>query len=291
MFAIVTDSSSNLPVEYAERNHIMVIPYSYRVNDVEYISSFHSEEELRNLYDNIRNQKDATSSQIPPSRYFSAFEELLKENEEILFIGISSSMSGSFNAATIAREDLKEKYSSNHIYLFDSFSASLGEGILVDLAVQCRNQNKSIEETIRYLEQRKLSVVHLMMIDNLNYLRKSGRISTALALIGSALNFKLILHGTKEGQIALSSKVRTRKKALLKMAEQFEERKGEVNDSFVGIAHADCYSDAKELEKLLLEKDPGVKVLTTNLEPSIGLHTGPDSLCLFFIGESDARNR
>ncbi|MBS6475293.1 MAG: DegV family protein [Clostridiales bacterium] len=290
-FSILTDTSANLPSELLHRHQIFVIPFSYLIGEKEYTCLDTAAFDAEQYYHAMREGTRVTTSQINPQRYIDYMEPLLLQGKELLYIGMSSGISGSYASAESAAAQLREKYPQCKIRLIDTLSASLGEGILVLKAIECRDQGKSLDETADLLEALRHCVCQIFTVDDLMHLRRSGRISNATALVGTVLQIKPLLKGNEEGKIVTFAKIRGRKKAIEAIAEKYDALVDGAEMQTVGIAHAGCHEDAEILANLLRRYKPPREILTVHYEPVTGSHVGPGALALFFIGGSDVRTK
>lgn len=289
-FSIVTDTSANLPGDIIKKYDVKVVPLSYYIGDDEGICLDNDKFDSKKFYNDIRNGAVVTTSQIVPERYINYMEPLIKEGKDVLFVGMSSGVSGSFDSAKIATRQLTEKYCNRKIYLVDSLGASLGEGLLVIKAAECREQNMSLEETKNFLDEYKYRIYQVFTVDNLMYLRRSGRISNATALMGTMLNIKPMLKGNKEGKIVNFAKIRGRKQVIKNLAQKYEQLAFKPQNQIVGISHADCKDDALKLADLICEVCKPKEILIVTHEPVTGSHLGPSGLALFFEGQNNVRD-
>ena len=290
MFQIITDTSANLPWAYVQEHEIPVVPLSYIVDGQEHTQP-PGEWDGADYYESMRRGKTYNTSQSPPQRYTDCFEPFLKQGQDILFVGMSSGISGSFASAGIAAGDLREAYPDRRICLVDTRAASLGEGMFVMRAVACRDKGMTAEETAEDLLAWSDRLYQQLMVDDLNYLKRTGRASGAVALVGSLLNIKPILKGSEEGLLVVSAKPRGRRGAICLMAERYRELAVNPQEQLVGIAHAGCPEDAAFLAEKLREIAPPREIVTVVYEPVTGAHTGPDALALFFEGAPGVRKK
>ena len=290
-FSIFTDTSANIPTPTAKENHIGVIPLSYIADGQEHIcldtEQFHCQEYYKSLKDGAR----ITTSQINPDRYEQYMEEAVREGQDILFIGMSSGISGSFNSARVAAEQLQEAYPERKFRLVDSLGASLGEGLLVYEALRCREQGMSLDETADYLDDKRHHVYQLFTVDDLMFLRRGGRLSNASALVGTILNVKPLLKGNEHGKIVSFEKVRGRKRVLEQIASRYEKLVVEPENQTVYMSQCDCPEDAALLAQMLRRSRPPKEILMVEHEPVTGSYLGPGALCVYFVGDRDVRTK
>ncbi len=237
------------------------------------------------FYDKMRGGAVAKTSAINTDSFLSYFEPILKEGKDLLYLGFSSGLSATFNCARMAAEELGEKYPERKIITIDTLCASAGQGLLVYLAVLEKEKGASIEQVAEYVQGLVPNMCHWFTVDDLVYLKRGGRVSPTVALVGSVLGIKPILHVDNEGHLVSFSKVRGRKAAIAALADKYAELKMEGAPKKIFISHADCLDDAKFLAKKLGETH-GVDVeIITDIGPVIGAHAGPGTLALFFVGK------
>ncbi len=290
-FSIVTDTSANLPTPWLRQNRIGVIPfhYSFGSRDCDCLDT-----EAFNgaaYYTAMRNGALISTSQINPQAYIDCFQPLLEAGEDILFIGMSSGISGSFQSAQIAMTQLKETFPERRFRMVDTLGASLGEGILVMKAVELERQGMELDDIARTLLSLRKNMCQIFMVDDLMFLKRTGRVSGAAALVGTMLHIKPLLKGNEKGQIVTCAKARGRRKAIEALAKHYDALVKDAGSQTVGIAHADCEKDADLLATLLMRNHPPKQILTVMYEPVTGSHVGPDTLALFFLGDSDVRSK
>ena len=290
-FRILTDTSANLPTPLLKQNKIGVIPYFYSYDGVEYTCLDTESFDGKEYYDKIRKRTRVNTSQINPQIYADFMEPYLKQGEDVLYIGMSSGISSSFNSAQIGAQMLREQYPQRDIRLVDTLGASLGEGIPVLKAVEWQNQGLVLPEVERRLNALCKRMYQIFSVDDLNHLRRTGRLSNAAAIVGMVLQIKPLLKGNEKGQIVCIAKERGRKKAIQALADRYAEYVVNPAQQIVGIAHADCLDDAEYLAQLIRKAAPPREILTVMYEPVTGSHVGPDTLALFFAGDEDVRSK
>ncbi len=291
MFHIATDTSANLPWSFIEENRLTVIPLCYLIDGVEHTEPEGGAFDGPAYYSLQRQGIRISTSQVTPQRYIDCFRPLLEEGQDILFVGMSSGISGSYHSAEIAAQELRAEFPERRLRLVDTLGASLGEGLLVMMAVDCLQKGMSLDDTAVALLAKRPYVCQFLMVDDLFYLKRTGRVSGATALVGSLLGIKPVLRGSPQGQLVVYMKVRGRKQAIRAMAEKYRQFVRNAQEQTVCIAHADCPQDAAFLADLLREAAMPKEILTVCYEPVTGAHTGPDALALFFLGDSDVRTK
>lgn len=288
MYHIATDTSANLPWAYVRDHDITVIPFSYSLGDAEYTEDPGAFDGAA-YYQAIREGARPSTSQIPPQRYVELLTPLLERGEDVLLLSMSSGISGSYRSACMAAEELLETFPQRRLRVVDTLAASLGEGLQVMEAVALREQGMDLDGAAEALTGERDHVCQLLMVDDLLYLRRTGRVSGVSAVVGSLLGVKPILKGNEEGQLVVSAKVRGRKQAIRAMAQRYAQLVRDPGERRVGIAHADCPQDAQLLAGLIREAHPPKELVSVCYEPVTGAHTGPDALALFFYGDADVR--
>ena len=283
-YIIMTDSTVDLPKEYLiEELQVPYIPLSYIMDGVTYedMSGLSGKE----FFDKIRAGSLPTTSQVNPEQAKKALEPYVKEEKDILFIGFSSALSGTFNSIRMAAEELMEEYPERKIITVDSLCACLGEGLLVYKAVQLKRAGKSLEEVAKWTKENKLHICHNVAIDDLNHLHRGGRVSKTAAIMGTMIQIKPIIHMNDNGELQVIGKQRGRKKALQHIVNMaVEQSKGWEND-IIMITHGDCEEDAQYVAKLVREKMGIENILINCIGSVIGSHTGPGVVAVFCMGE------
>ncbi len=290
-FIVATDTSANLQKTFIEKEDVRIIPYIFRYRGEEHTCFNVEDFDIDGFFEMMRQGEKVETSQVNPFTYEQFFEKLLQENDEVLFISMSSGISGSFNSAVTAKNNLMERYPDKKLYLVDTLGASLGEGLFVVKACEYRAQGKVIEEVNDRLLKERYCMYQIFTVDDLKYLRNTGRLSRAVALIGSLLNIKPLLKGDMEGKIVNFAITRGRKKVLLALAKRYEEYVVDPEDQIIGIAHADCLDDAKFLIDEINKRKPPKEIMLVDYEPVTGSHVGPGTLALFFMSNNNVREK
>ncbi|MBE7040151.1 MAG: DegV family protein [Ruminococcaceae bacterium] len=284
-FVLFTDSSANLTTEIIEKFGIEVIPMIFLVNGVEHRSYRKGENvDIKQYYDMMRNKENIKTSLLSPETYQEAFRPFLEDGKDILYIGFSSGLSGTYQSSAIAAEMLREEYPQRKIITWDSLCASMGEGLMVYYAAKMKEEGKSIDEILSWLDENKLNLCHWFTVDDLFFLKRGGRVSGATAVIGSALGIKPVLHVDDNGKLIPVSKVRGRKQAMHALVSKMEETAIEPEKQTIFISHGDCLDEAEYVAKCIKEKFGTEDIVINYIDPVIGAHSGPGTLALFFLG-------
>lgn len=284
-YKIVTDSSCNLPENLIEEFGLEILSLMFRVGEEEYYSYTKGETtDLSQFYDMMRRKEKITTSHINRDTCIHTFEKFLKEGEDVLYIGFSSALSGTYQTAYLSLEELKEQYPDRKIYAVDTLGASLGEGLLVFYACQMKKNGGTIEEVYDWLLENRLHLCHWFTVDDLFFLKRGGRISGTTAVLGTILGVKPIMHMDNEGRLIAVGKVRGRKNSLDALLEHMEQTVIKSESQTVFITHGDCLEDAEYVAKQVRERFHVKDILINYVDPVIGAHSGPGTVALFFIG-------
>lgn len=287
-YIISTDTSCDFPLEYVKQHQLPLVTLFYSIDGVTGENGCPSSDVLKNFYDKMRAGSMTKTQQASIEDTEKVFREILKEGKNILHIAFSSGLSGTANAARLAAENMMEEFPGRKIIVIDSLCASLGQGLLVDYALKLQQQGKTMEETAKWLEDHIQNICHLFTVEDLKYLQRGGRISKTTALVGTMIGIKPVLHVDPEGKLVSISKVRGRKQSIQALVNKMEENigkyRGEKQPIF--ISHGDCIEDANYLAELVKERFGYDEFLINDVGPTIGAHSGPGTLALFFMGET-----
>lgn len=285
-YQIITDTNSDLPPSYIQEHGLITVPQYYTVEDVIYEGAGGMEPSV--FYQKMREGQKPQSQAINPAVVEEEFRSVLESGKDILYISFASTLSGSFNTAVMVAREQKEEYGDAKILLVDSCNISLSEGLLVNKAVQMQKQGKSLEENAEWLEKNKLHICVQFTVDDLHHLQRGGRVSKTTAVVGSILSIKPIMRLSGDSKLEAVGTVRGRKKSLLSLVDYMEERsKGfEPQNDLVGIVHGDCLEEAKWLAEQVKSRLGVPEVMICDVNPSIGVHSGPGAMGLMFFGSS-----
>lgn len=282
MFTLTADSTVDMPESYLKEHEIDIASLGFSINGGFYRDG-DPEMSGKKFYDLIRSGAVSTTSQVNVDEFTQFFEKALKRGKDILHVAFSSGLSGTCHSAVIAAKDLEEKYPERKIYVVDSLCASMGQGLLLDFAIGMRDNGKTIEETVQWLEDNKLKLCHCFTVDNLVYLQRGGRISKLTAVVGGLLNVKPILHVDNNGKLVSIGKVRGRRQSLDALVDMMEKLQDGPQKK-VFICHGDCEEDARYVADLIKKRFGVTDILYNCIGPVIGGHSGPGTLSVFFMG-------
>ena len=287
-YILMTDSDSDLPYALKVQYDIPVVYMPYTLEGKEYFDDLGQTLNHKAFFDRMREGAQPTTSALNQTVYEEYFEPILQEGKDILFLAFSSQLSMTINAIRAAREALLEQYPQRTFIVVDTLSISGPQTLLVLKAHEMYRAGESIETVAKWVEDNKLRAQAFFTVDDLKYLQRGGRISSAAAAIGSLLDLKPILTETREGKIAAAAKVRGRKKALGFMVDKAVECIEDPKESIALILHADMPAEAEKLAAQVSEKLPALSLRIENIGPVIGAHAGPGTLAICFIGKERA---
>lgn len=285
-FEIITDSAANLPEDIIKKYHIHVLSLSYYVDGVEYKEYKDGQKkDLTEFYAMLRNKKSITTGEVSEMDARQMGQEFLRDGKDILYIGVSSTLSGSVTRVQMVFRHLENEFPDRKICVADSLGASLGEGLLVLYAARERAKHKSIEQVYRYVMENRLYICHDFMVEDLFYLRRGGRIAAFTAVLGSTLGVRPVMQIDDKGIPVEIGKARGRKKTLDMLADHMAEYAEKPEQQTVFISHADSEEDAGYLADRVREKTGAKEVYVCPLNPVTAAHGGPGTIALFYYGE------
>lgn len=281
MTQLFTDTSANLPVEIIDEYGIEVVPFSYTIDGVEYIPE--REFDGKAFYAAMRAGSEVKTSMVNAGTFIERFKAALDAGKDVLYIGMSGGISGTANAALMAKQELDEEYPDRKIVVIDTLAASLGEGLFVIKAAEQLKDGVALDAIEEAIRAQVPSMCQSFTVDDLKYLKNTGRVSGAAAIIGNVLGIHPILIGDYEGKIVVKAKVRGMKRTLDALAERYAELALSKTET-IGIAHADNEEGKAYLVQRLRDKGLTGKCLSVCYEPVTGSHVGPGTVALFFFG-------
>ena len=288
-FILSCCSTADLAKEHFLARDIKYICFHYELDGVTYADDLGESMSFEDFYNAMANGSDTKTSQVNVSEYEEYFENFLKEGKDVLHVTLSSGISGSNNSANLAKSMLEEKYPDRKIYVVDSLGAASGFGLFMDKLADMRDDGKNIDEIRDWAEENKLKLQHWFFSTDLTFFVKGGRISKASGFFGGMLNICPLMNVNSEGRLIPRFKIRTKKKVIKAIVEQMELNADDGLD-YSGkcyICHSACLEDAQAVASLVEEKFPKLngKVLINSIGTTIGSHTGPGTVALFFWGK------
>ncbi len=285
-FSIITDTACDMPASLAEKLGISAVPLKVVIAEKTIDCSLSRlDVGSKSFYDMLRNGVDVKTASPSIDDFIRYFKKELDCGCDILYIGFSSGLSGSYNVGRIAAEELSFDYPDRKILTVDSLSGSMGQALILYHCVQIQREGATLEEVYEYAERIKYNVCHWFTVDDLHHLKKGGRISAAAAVVGSVMNIKPVLKVNKDGKLDVVYKARGKKFAIAKMVEQMGQHFDPDNNDIVFITHADCADDADLLARSITKNYGITDFVISDIGPSLGAHSGPGALALFYIGD------
>ena len=283
-FVILTDSCCDLPAALAEELNIQVAPLTVSLDGTDYRNYLDGREiGFHEFYEKVRGGAMGTTSAVSVGSFQEKMRPILAAGKDVLCLNFSSGLSTTYQSAVIAAEDLKAEFPDGKVYVVDSLNASLGQGLFVWLCAREKAAGKTIEEVRDYAEAMKGRVKAWFTVDDLNHLKRGGRISAATAMFGSMLSIKPVMHVDETGHLVAVSKARGRKASLLALVDQMEELAENPGEQTVFISHGDCKADADFVAEEIRRRFGTKDIIIHYVGPVIGSHTGCGVVALFFV--------
>lgn len=284
-FVITSDNNCDLSKEFLSENNVDVCYLSFSMDNKTY-DCVETTLDDHEFYEKMRLGNMPTTAQVNPTQMIEMFKKHLDEGKDILHISFSSNLSGTYNNAVLAKEEVEKKYPERKIIVIDSLAASLGQGMLIHSAVKLKNEGKSIDEVATWLEENKLHACHFFTVSDLNHLYRGGRVSKTAAFLGTLIHIKPILYVDNEGRLIPSTKVKGRKKSIQTLVDKMKENIGDYKNDTIFISHGDCMEDIEYLKELITKEFGKKEFIVNYVSPTIGAHSGPDTIALFFYGKT-----
>lgn len=279
---LLADSAADLPKSFYDEHHISFIPLRVLLDEKEYDDLLTIQP--LDVYEAMREGKAPKTSQPSMMRFKNAFSELAGENKPALYIAFSSELSGTYQTAVMAANEVKEEFPDFDLRIIDSKCASLGYGLAVKHALKLATNGNTIQEIESSVKDFCEHLEHIFTVDDLTYLARGGRISKASAFVGGLLNIKPLLH-VEDGKLVPLEKIRGKKKLLRRMIELMKERSVDLSGQTVGISHGDDEETAEEVKRMIeAEFQPG-EIVINMVGSAVGAHSGPGTLAVFFPGK------
>ncbi len=283
-YVILTESNCDMTQQMVDQLGLIVLPMTVETPKGDFKNYLDWREvEPKVFYDRLRAGDACKTSAINTTAFMEAMEESAKEGNDVLYLGFSSGLSGTYSAAAMAARELSEKYPERKFYTVDTLCASMGQGLIVYLAAQKKNEGASIEEVRDYVEATKMSVAHWFTVDDLMHLKRGGRVSAATAVVGTMLKIKPVLHVDNEGKLINMEKARGRKAALNNIIDKFGATAINPAEQVLFISHGDCEADAQYVASKIQEKYGVKQVFISLIGPVIGAHSGPGTVAVFWL--------
>lgn len=282
-FTIFTDSACDIKSDILSKWGIENIELSFRFEgeEKEYLNG---DMDISEFYGRMKEGGIAKTAAINPDTFEKEFEKALSVGNDVIYLAFSSGLSTTCNSARIAAGELSSKYPEREIRIVDTLAASAGQGILVYFAAQKKNDGASLGEVADYIDSIKLKLCHWFTVDDLVYLKRGGRVSPAVALIGKALGIKPIMHVDNDGKLIKMGTIRGRHASITALCDKYLELAENKENGTIFISQADCIEDAHKLADMIQEKSGAKTQIITDVGTVIGAHSGPGTLALFFVG-------
>ena len=286
-YEIVTDSSCNLLEEMIDDFGLHILPLTFMIDGVQHQSYLKGEKtDLKQFYTMMREGKVITTSLPNLSDSEKLFREILDAGKDVLYLGFSSGLSGTFAAIDLLLKDLAKEYPARTILSVETLAASGGQGLLVYYAAQKKREGASIEEVAKWVEDNRLHLAHWFTVDDLMFLFRGGRVSKTSAWAGTLLSIKPVMHVDDEGRLIPMEKVRGRRKSLNALVDHMEQSAiRPIEKQMVFITHGDCIEDAEYVAAQVKERFGVPEVVINYVDPVIGAHSGPGTMALFFLAD------
>lgn len=287
---LIIDSCCDLPFEVIDREGVELLQFPYIMSDGEYIDDLYRTKTAEEFYQAMRDGEQPSTSQITIPVLREVFQKAIDSKVPTVFLSFSSGLSGSFDIAEMVMNQMKEENPDAELYIVDTHLASIAEGLLVYEALRQRDKGLTAHELVEWAQEARYFVGAEFMVDELDCLRRGGRIPASVAYAGAKLDVKPLLTFDAEGQLTIFGVARGRKKAIKQLAEYYEKKVAPSGqEQFVIVAHAGCTKDAARLKEVLTKIDENILFLDADIGPVIGSHVGPDMLAMVFWSNVDRR--
>lgn len=285
-YVVFTDSCADLGSPMVAELGLEIIPLTFTMDGKDYENWPDGRDMgFADFYAGLRGGSMSSTSQVNRSTFIDAFTPFLKDGKDVLYLAFSSGLSGTAESAMLAAKDLSEQFKANKVVVVDTLAASLGQGLLVWHAMQLKRAGKNIDEVAKWAQDNKLNLAHWFTVDDLNFLKRGGRVSGAQALLGTMLGIKPVMHVDDTGHLIPMHKVRGRKQSLKALVDHMQETATDPKKQMVFISHGDCLEEAEQLAEDIKAR-LGVKDIYINfIGPVIGSHSGPGTMALFFFAK------
>lgn len=280
---ILTDSASDLSESYYNEYNVEMVPLTVHLDEKEFEDG--KTIAPKTIYDAMRDGKTPTTSQVSPQWFKTIFTTHAKANQPLIYLAFSSGLSGTFQAAKLSENEVKEDYPEAQIHVIDTKCASLGYGLIVIQAAKMAQNGASADEIMDTIQFQTAHMEHIFTVDDLEYLYRGGRVSKTAAFVGTLLKIKPILH-VEDGKLIPLEKLRGSKKIFQRMLSIMEERGTDLKNQTIGISHGDDIERAEQLATMIKEKFGVEHIVIEMVGSVIGAHSGPGTIALFFLNKT-----
>lgn len=281
-------STADRSKEFFDENGIIYACFHYHIGEEEFVDDLGQSVSFEEFYEKMRQGAEPETSQVNSDQFMELWEPVLQSGKDILHVTLSSGISGVYNSANIAAQEMREKYPERQVRVVDSLGASSGYGLLMEYLAELKRQNKSLEEVHQWAEEYKLHLQSWFFSTDLTNYVRGGRISPTSGILGTALGICPLLNIDAEGKLIPRAKIRTKKKVIREIVKKMEEhaQDGREYSGKAAISYSACLEDAQKVRDLILETFPKIQgVSMDSIGTVIGSHTGPGTVALFFMGD------
>lgn len=288
-FEIITDSTCDLALEYRQKYNILYAPMNFSINNKESVADLDwAEISSHDYYEIMRKGERVLTTQVPEHVFYEMFKQVLDNGNDVLYLACSSKLSGSINIARSVSNELKSQYPKCKIICIDTLRSTLGEGLIVLKAAVLRDEGKTIDEVAAFIEEKKLNFHTIATVENLNYLKKAGRVKASSAFFGNIFAVKPIIIADASGANYALKKVKGRKSSLLELVRMMEEDIINPQEQIIAIEHADCMEDLEFLKNEIVQKFNPKDIIIAPVGPIIGATVGPGTIIVSFFGRKES---
>lgn len=284
-YQVLTDSCSDLPLDIVDKYDIDIVNFTIRIGNEELVDDMGETFDKHSFFQRLKNGETASTSQVNLHSYLEKFKYYIDKKMPVVYLAMSSALTGSFNSAIQAKKMLEEEYKEVNIDIIDTKAVSLGQGLLVYEACQKKKEEYSREAFIQWVEDHKLNYHSWVTVDDIKHLQRGGRVSATAATVGSLLNVKPILTVSPEGKLYPYAKVRGRKKSLNYLIEQTVKGLTDSDNHSIFIGHVGVEEEAEVIKEKLLESISPKEIIISSYGPTVAAHTGFGSLSIFSFGD------
>nr|WP_122013419.1 DegV family protein [Maliibacterium massiliense] len=283
-YIIMTDSNTEIPWQFAQENDIPVVRMPYTIEEKEYFYDLGEHTDFKAFFDKMRGGVVPKTAILPPQFYLDFWKPILERGQDILFICFSSKLSAAFSVIQMARQEILEAYPERKLDLVDTKSISMGAGLLVYYAVQMYKDGKGRDEVRAWLEENAPKMQHWFAVEDLVYLKRTGRVSPTAAAVGTMLGVKPILSVDQEGALKPVTKVKGRKKAIRYLLDRLDALVEHPEEQVCVVMQADCAQDGEKIKEEIAQKHPFKEIWVRDVGPVVGSHAGPGTIAVLFMG-------